>query len=65
MEWINIDEESPVWYKPVLIYCANNGLMAIAWKHTDGEEIDFTVFGTDNILMDKVTHWQPLPKPPK
>jgi len=64
-EWIDINDESPIWYKPVLVYCASNGHMVVAWKHTDGEEIDFTVFDTDIILTEEVTHWQYLPESPK
>lgn len=64
-KWIDINDESPIWYKPVLVYCKSNGHMVVAWRHTDGEEIDFTVFDTDTILTEEVTHWQTLPESPK
>ena len=62
-EWIPVDERLPeekvdciVHYKHA--YCNNDGYWAIGFCFYDGEK-----FRID--LAYKVTHWMPLPEPPK
>ena len=62
-EWISVDERLPeekvdciVHYKHA--YCNNDGYWAIGFCFYDGEK-----FRTD--LAYKVTHWMPIPQPPK
>lgn len=65
MEWIKLTERLPDYYKPVIIFCDKNRHMCIAWMHTDGEELNFTIYGSNDVFMYDVTHWQPLPEEPK
>ena len=62
-EWISVDErlqeekvDCIVHYKHA--YCNNDGYWAIGFCFYDGEK-----FRTD--LAYKVTHWMPIPQPPK
>ena len=62
-EWISVDERLPeekvnciVHYKHA--YCNNDGYWAIGFCFYDGEKFQID-------LAYKVTHWMPLPEPPK
>ena len=62
-EWISVDERLPeekvnciVHYKHA--YCDNDDYWAIGICFYDGEKFQMN-------LSYKVTHWMPLPKPPK
>ena len=62
-EWISVDDRLPeekvdciVHYKHA--YCNNDGYWAIGFCFYDGEK-----FRID--LAYKVTHWMPMPEPPK
>ena len=62
-EWISVDDELPeekvdciVHYKHA--YCDNDDYWAIGICFYDGEKFQMD-------LSYKVTHWMPLPKPPK
>ena len=62
-EWISVDERLPeekvnciVHYKHA--YCDNDDYWAIGICFYDGEKFQID-------LSYKVTHWMPLPKPPK
>ena len=62
-EWVSVDDRLPeekvdciVHYKHA--YCNNDGYWAIGFCFYDGEK-----FRID--LAYKVTHWMPIPQPPK
>ena len=62
-EWISVDDRLPeekvnciVHYKHA--YCNNDGYWAIGFCFYDGEKFQFD-------QAYKVTHWMPLPNPPK
>lgn len=62
-EWISVDDRLPeekvnciVHYKHA--YCDNDGYWAIGTCFYDGEKFQIG-------LAYKVTHWMPLPQPPK
>ena len=62
-EWISVDDRLPeekvnciVHYKHA--YCDNDGYWAIGFCFYDGEKFQFDP-------AYKVTHWMPLPTPPK
>ena len=62
-EWISVDDRLPeekvnciVHYKHA--YCDNDGYWAIGMCFYDGEKFQFDP-------AYKVTHWMPLPQPPK
>ena len=62
-EWISVDDRFPeekanciVYYQHA--YCDNDGYWAIGFCYYDGEKFKF-------YPAYKVTHWMPLPHPPK
>ena len=62
-EWISVDDELPeekanciVYYQHA--YCDNDGYWAIGICFNDGEKFQIN-------QAYKVTHWMPLPEPPK
>lgn len=61
-EWIDVNDIEPNYYVPILVFAEN---IYLAWRSSDGESIDYTIFGS-NVVVDKpVTHWMFLPNPPK
>ena len=63
-EWISVDDRLPFAYQQVLVWSEYaDGTEGAFIKRYNGEELGF--IGT-NCYMDKfVTHWMPLPTPPK
>ena len=66
MEWISIKERLPEGGEWVLVI-ASDGDYEVAYTHDSRENLerdDFT-FLTSHSCAWKVTHWMPLPDPPK
>jgi len=64
-EWINIDKTKPERGKGVMILL-KSGFITIGYRKKD--ELAWQLFGNKNIYVkdnDYVTHWMPLPAPPK
>ena len=62
MSWIGVDEKHPECYERVL--CHRHGKFSVIGKAILGTNFcDF--IGEDGRLLLEVTHWQPLPEPPK
>ena len=60
-EWTSVDERLPETDKKVLV-CYSNGSMDIAkYIRADGFEFWFE----ETIFTKHITHWMPLPEPPK
>lgn len=63
MEWVNIEDRLPEKPMPVIVYIADRGSVMLTNFNGDfalvrvGYEIGFSAHG--------VTHWMPLPEPPK
>ena len=67
MDWIDIKEELPNYYEPVLVcyhYKGNDHGKSVCWLAVgdDGEYI-WTIAFTETILRN-ITHWMELPKTP-
>lgn len=60
-EWISVDERLPETNKKVLV-CYSNGSMDIA-KYIRADGLEFWFEETN--FTKTITHWMPLPKPPK
>ena len=56
-KWIPVTERLPEYDTDVLTFRGTAGF-CIECYHTDG-------WGFDNIFMDDITHWMPLPEQPK
>lgn len=67
-EWISIDDKKPNIKEGVLV-CLNNGFITVAYLVETEIAYNWQIFGDlDTFLVDKkdkVTHWMPLPEPPK
>ena len=66
MNWISVKDYIPELMKDVLVYDARNKNMAVGslWKKEDD-----SYFWKDSsgwmLTIGEVTHWMPLPEPPK
>lgn len=72
MEWINVKHRTPEEDVPVVIYCKNGAIFVAEMKifrWPDGENVYWIVSGPlgggRKIVSTRITHWIPLPKPPK
>ena len=80
MEWISVEERMPEPKKPVLvfdndykcIYVASYEKLSGCRTMRSGVWVDQpyqweieTTWRNDQIELDEVTHWMPLPEPPK
>lgn len=59
--WINCKYELPQHLKNVLV-CTKNGVIIEAYYDEDRKE--WTITNSDSRIAN-ITHWQPLPEPPK
>lgn len=57
--WISVKDRSPGNHEPVFIHSMANGIMTAIYT-TSGNWV-----GDDGYYVDDVTHWMPLPEPPK
>lgn len=75
-DWISVKDRLPDLYEKVIVYNAENdetffaGRIEISFKHWDavtGEFVNWRwiPYRYTFITLDSVTHWMPLPKPPK
>ena len=57
--WINIEDEKPEYYFPIIIYTEDGCVIAWrAWSETHGDV--YTISGTDVILKETPKRWRPL-----
>ena len=57
-EWISVYDRLPERLKEVLCYFEDDARIDISWIHSYTQFMYEDIFG-------KVTHWMPLPDPPK
>lgn len=64
-QWISVKDRLPEICQDVLVYCKNTQRVTIGrfahWYDNDG----WDMVGTKGRFNDIVTHWQPMPEPPK
>lgn len=61
-EWISVKDRLPVAKEMVLAYEAAFDSMSMAFRLPNTEEF---INAGDYYALDAVTHWMPLPEPPK
>jgi len=62
-EWISVKDRLPTNIKDVLFYTDSSLCIETGWFDCDDT---FNWFTHDDVYLQScVTHWQPLPKPPK
>ena len=64
-QWISVKERLPEIGRSVLIYYPYWDGDEIQVAKLDDDEMMFDVCGEFNIRVGAVTHWMPLPEPPK
>lgn len=57
-EWVNIEDEKPTYYSPVIVMIDCDDKLALVWRANDGENDIYTIFGTSFILSDKIIKWK-------
>jgi hypothetical protein len=64
MEWISVNNKTPIFNEAVLVYCRLWGIYTAYY-----EQISDTKYGQwkdfNSIIVLPPTHWMPLPAPPK
>jgi hypothetical protein len=60
MEWINVKDKMPKDYDSVLIYDQRVEMAVGYWN-----KLFAKWYGTQTLILREVTHWRPLPEPPK
>ena len=63
-EWVSVDDRLPRTNVGVLVYTPRLKNIFEAFYRVDGKWEIFSYRGGE-ILNDKVTHWMPIPQPPK
>lgn len=62
--WIPVSEKMPRAYHAVLVYCPEYMNAYCASLNADGQWLYFAQ-DVSRIVSERVTHWMPLPEPPK
>ena len=69
MEWINVNDELPTEIKKYLVMVsrptAMRPLMEIAVRYTHKPAVNDRKLDANFLVHGVVTHWMPLPEPPK
>lgn len=63
-EWISVKDRLPEMLHAALVYCPKYNNVFCADIREDGHWYDF-IQGNGGQIVDEVTHWMPLPEPPK
>lgn len=63
-KWISVDESMPEYYDSVLAMNAD-GFFGVVWRANDDKTYDVYTISTTNCMLTEITHWMPLPSPPK
>ena len=63
-EWISVDDRLPEYFKAVLIYCPTDKNVYEVYLETHGLWRFFD-YSAGKIIDEPVTHWMPIPEPPK
>lgn len=62
-KWISVKEKLPNQYDNVLVFIKGKTLSAEVYRVEDS--LMFLIIGFGALTADKVSHWMPLPNPPK
>jgi len=63
MEWISVDDKTPPLHTRVLALV--NGRVETAFYDLGVNDVEFFYDKPENSMYHYVSHWMPLPKPPK
>lgn len=67
MEWISVKDRLPEKNSCILVTFEDQGICQAFYKYWDDLDWSFPSFDCDLFTWDKekITHWMPLPEPPK
>lgn len=63
--WISVKDRLPEVGQPVVIYYPYWTGLEVQVARLEYDKLTFDICGEFNASVNKVTHWQPLPEPPK
>ena len=58
VRWIPVEEKLPEYYHVVLLKTESYTFMG--WRASNGEESFYTIYCSDTIMHQKVTHWREI-----
>ena len=64
-EWIPVTERLPDYFTSVLVWCPGNKCIYAAYRNARQEWYTFDDTIAGHVVVNMVTHWMPLPNPPK
>lgn len=67
MEWISVKERMPEKFQLVIGFCKSNYYPIDILEYRPNEQTEESWLASDDTLLSEydVTHWMPLPEPPK
>ena len=64
-EWIPVTERLPDYFTSVLVWCPGNKCIYAAYRNARQEWYTFDDTIAGHVVVNMVTHWMPMPNPPK
>ena len=65
MEWISVEDRLPEPMQEVLVFDGDDLVFVRLWSWDDGESHWYDSYGAIDSCGSNITHWMPLPEPPK
>ena len=64
-EWISVNDRLPDYFTSVLVWCPGNKCIYAAYRNARQEWYTFDDTIAGHVVVNMVTHWMPMPAPPK
>ena len=64
-EWFSVKDRLPDYFTGVLVWCPGNKCIYAAYRNTRQEWYTFDDTIAGHVVVNMVTHWMPMPQPPK
>ena len=64
-EWISVKDRLPDYFTSVLVWCPGNKCIYAAYRNARQEWYTFDDTIAGHVVVNMVTHWMPMPAPPK
>ena len=64
-EWISVKDKLPDYFTSVLVWCPGNKCIYAAYRNARQEWYTFDDTIAGHVVVNMVTHWMPMPQPPK
>ena len=63
--WISVQDRLPDYFTSVLVWCPGNKCIYAAYRNARQEWYTFDDTIAGHVVVNMVTHWMPMPNPPK